>query len=113
MALDALVVIEQVAAAVQDQPSAIHLHAPGMVRGMPVHQLHAGPVRIRAGAGRGDAGRVQGGQGVREAGLPPVEHLVVGEHAAIERGAAQAGHVGRVHAVMDPLAGPGLSASRP
>jgi hypothetical protein len=41
VAADALVVVDEVAAAVEDELPVVHLDRPGMVRGVAVHDVHA------------------------------------------------------------------------
>lgn len=42
-------------------------------------------------------------EGVGEAGLAPVQHVIVGQGASVDAGAQEHGQVGRVHAVMNAL----------
>jgi len=66
--------------------------------------------RVPAGACGVHAGFVQGGQAVGKTLVAPVQHMVVGQHAAVELGRREARQVVRMHAVLDALAGPGLAA---
>ncbi|MNN28211.1 hypothetical protein D3C81_1417720 [compost metagenome] len=58
---------------------------------------------VKAGAGPGHAMGREGVQGVAQADLAPVQHVVVGQGAAVDPGGAQQREVLRGHAVVDAL----------
>ncbi len=64
-----------------------------------------GRVRVRTRPGGAQPGGGEGAEGLGEAGPTEVEHVVVGEDADVGADGGEAGQVGRVHPVVDALAG--------
>ena len=62
---------------------------------------------MRPGTCRLYARLCQACQGFVETGIPPIQHMVVGQHAAIDRGGSQAWSIARMHAVLNALLRPG------
>ena len=94
-------------------PGAVHApceHEHPVAGGQIDERRRRGRRGVLTGARRAQPRRVQAIQGLLQAGMPPVQHVIVGEHAAFDARRGETGHVGRVHAVVDALARPGLLA---
>ena len=50
-----------------------------------------------------DVGAVQDVQCVEQTAVPPIQHMVVGQHAAIDLGSGDTGNILRTHAIVDTL----------
>ncbi len=76
-------------------------HAPATCEGQ--DGRGGGLPRIVSGACRFQSGPMQAGEGLLQSRRSPVEHVVVGQHAAVDPCGRQARQVGGVHAVVDAL----------
>ncbi|MNQ67177.1 hypothetical protein D3C85_816870 [compost metagenome] len=56
---------------------------------------------VQAGAGMPQAVAIEAGQGLAQAGFAPVQHMIVGQHAAVDAGHFEYRQIGRMHPVVD------------